>query len=215
MATYGYGRVSRDEQTSENQRQVLELQKKMRVDEWFEDHAVSGKVKAMDRKEFARMTEMAVTGDTVVFTRVDRIGRKASNILTVVEELLERGVEVYILQIGDVALSSPIGKMLLGVFAIFAEGERDSIVERTKDGLARTKAQGTVLGRPLSISPEVLKAACQKREEGVSLAKIGLEYNVDKNTILQACKKWGDSLDEYKARWEAQTIQAERKAMAA
>lgn len=207
MATYGYGRVSRFQQTSENQRQVISLQKKFQVDHWFEDHAVSGKVKAKDRPQFAKMISLAVAGDCVVFTRVDRIARRTSDTLNVVEELLERGVEVFILQLGETPLSSPMGKVMLGVFALFAENERDAIVERTLDGLARTKKAGTVLGPPLLIDPCTLRAMCQDRSNGMSLDALTKHYNFPRQTIYRNTKKYAHRLDEY----EAEFLQRERQ----
>jgi putative DNA-invertase from lambdoid prophage Rac len=211
MAIYGYGRVSRDEQTSDNQRQVIELQQKVPVDKWFEEHAVSGKMKARSRPAFADMLATVMAGDTIVFTRVDRIGRKASDVLTMVEGLLEQGIEVIILQLGNVPLSSPMGKVMLGVFAIFAENERDSIVERTKDGLARTKAQGTRLGRPLRIPYPHLAKICEERAAGVVLDSLSSKWGYDRNTILQAVKKWKDELPAYKELWEKQEKQAKER----
>lgn len=207
MAIYGYGRVSRDEQTSENQRQVIELQQKIAVDEWFEDHAVSGKTKTDSRPMFSAMVAKAVKGDTIVFTRVDRIGRKASNTLVTVEGLLERGIEVYILQLGEVPLSSPMGKVMLGVFAIFAENERDSIVERTKQGLARTKEQGTKLGAPLKIPPQKLAEMIEKAKAGVNLNKIGQEYGFPRNTVERNITAWKGKLPEYAREYEARRKQ--------
>jgi putative DNA-invertase from lambdoid prophage Rac len=157
------------------------------------------------------MTKLAEAGDTIVFTRVDRIGRRASDVLTVVEELLERNVEVIILQIGNVPLSSPVGKMMLGVFAIFAESERLSIVERTKDGLARTKAQGTRLGRPLRIPYAHLEKICEERAAGVVLDSLACKWGYDRNTILQAVKKWKDELPAYKELWGKQEKQAKAR----
>lgn len=206
MATYGYGRVSREQQTTENQRQVIELQRKIPVDKWFEEHAVSGKIKAKDRPAFAEMNALLKAGDTAVFTRVDRISRRASDTLNVVEELLERGVEVFILQMGEVPLSSQMGKMMLGVYAIFAEGERLSIIERTKDGLARTKRQGTKLGRPTAIHPCVLKEMIERRPT-MTLAEMSDKYNVPLPTIDRNIKKWSGKIDEYRADYNARMEQ--------
>ena len=99
MATYGYGRVSRMQQCTENQKLVLELQQKIKIDQWFEEQGVSGRMKAKKRPMFAKMIALAQKGDTVVFTRVDRISRRASDTLNTVEELLERGVETTLCQV--------------------------------------------------------------------------------------------------------------------
>jgi DNA invertase Pin-like site-specific DNA recombinase len=211
MAHYGYGRVSSQEQTSENQRRVIALQQKKVIDEWFEDHNVSGKTKAEDRPEFSRMIAKAVAGDTIVITRVDRVGRKASNTLKTVEALLDRGIEVFILQLGDIPLSSQTGKLLLGVFAILAEGERDAVIERTKDGLARTKAQGTVLGAVLKIKPNDLKDMVALHQDGMNINAIAAKYKLPRNTVDRNIKAWGTKLEEYTQEYNKRQIQIKEK----
>lgn len=211
--TYGYGRVSRDSQTSENQKQLIEAKLKMTLDVWYEDHATSGTIKAADRPMFSKLLAEVQAGDTVVFSRVDRISRKTSDVLNTVEGLIARGVEVYILQVGNESLSSPMGKVVLGVFAIFAENERDAIVERTKNGLIRAKKEGRILGPKLKISPSVMRELCQARKEKVTLDTLAAQYKLDRNTIAQNTNKYGDKLDEYEAEWdirEAQYLAAEQ-----
>jgi putative DNA-invertase from lambdoid prophage Rac len=207
MATYGYGRVSTEDQTTENQRKVVELQQKMQIDIWFEDNNVSGKVLAENRTEFAKMLSITVPGDTVVFTRVDRIGRKTSNILNTVEGLLEKGIEVFILQLGNEPLSSPMGKVMLGIFAIFAENERDSIVERTNAGITRTRAAGTKFGAPLKISPTQLREMKQQQDQGKNLNAIATHFKVSRNTVDRILKDWGDKIDKYEDEYTERKVQ--------
>lgn len=210
--TYGYGRVSRDSQTSENQRQLIEKELGIPVDVWYEDHATSGTVKTMDRPFFSKMVNEAVAGDTLVFSRVDRISRKASDTLATVEELTKRGINVYILQIGKDPVSQPKGKMMLGIFAVFAEDERLSIVERTLSGLERTKKAGTILGAKLKIHPDQLRAVCDGRAKGITLDKLSEQYKLDRNTILRNVKRWASDLGGYEQQWNARQAQYERKA---
>lgn len=207
MATYGYGRVSRDSQSSSTQKYMIEQALGMSVDEWYEDHAVSGTTKAATRPMFSKMVEGAVSGDVLVFSRVDRIARRTSDVLVTVEALLERGVEVYILQIGKTPLSSKEGMMQLTLYAMFAENERLSIVERTRDTLARKKAEGVVLGPPLKIQPNTLKALCDGRSAGKTLDILSDEYEIDRTTITRVVKKWKDDLEAYSALWGKQQAQ--------
>lgn len=212
MATiFGYGRVSRTGQSSENQRQAIEKHLGKPVDVWYEDHAVSGTVKTSIRPSFSKMVAEAVAGDTLVFNRVDRISRRASDTLVTVEGLLERGVEVYIIQIGKDPLSSAKGKMMLGIFAIFAEDERLALVDRTRDGLLRVKKEGRVLGPKLVIPPNVLRDICIDRSEKITLDCLAEKYNMDRNTILRNVKKWSDSLEEYEAEWNKRDKQYKAK----
>lgn len=194
---YGYGRVSTSEQHSENQKLVINLQQESAVDEWFEDHNVSGKTKAVDRPEFARMLGKAVSGDEIIFTRVDRIGRRTSDVLNTVDALLDKGIEVYILQLGKTPLSSPMGKVMLGVFAIFAENERDSIIERTIGGINRTRAAGTKFGAPFKITPKQLAEMIVMSKDGSNMNVIAEKFKLPRNTVDRAIKNWGDKLEEY------------------
>jgi putative DNA-invertase from lambdoid prophage Rac len=89
-----------------------------------------------------------VAGDVLVATKVDRLGRRASDVLATVEGLGKRGIDVVVVQLGSVSLTSPMGKMLLALLSACAEFERDLISERTKAGLARARAEGVVLGKP-------------------------------------------------------------------
>lgn len=207
---YGYGRVSTADQHSENQRQVIALQQAVAVDEWFEDNNVSGKTKAVERPEFARMLSKTVAGDEIVFTRVDRIGRRTSDVLNTVEGLLERGIEVYILQLGATPLSSPMGKVMLGVFAIFAENERDSIIERTLGGIARTRAEGTKFGAPLKITPKQLSEMLVMSSEGCNMNEIAVKYNLPRNTVVRTLEKWGGKVEEYAEEYAERKLQHKR-----
>jgi putative DNA-invertase from lambdoid prophage Rac len=207
---FGYGRVSRDSQDSASQKYAIEQAIKKPVHEWYEDHGVSGTTKAASRPFFSKMLAEAVAGDVIVFSRVDRIARKVSDVLNTVEGLLERGVDVYILQVGKVALSSQEGMMNLTLYAMFAQNERLAIVERTRDALARKKSEGVILGPPLRISPETLKAICKGREEGKSLVKLSEEFGISKTTINRVVKKWKDDLDTYLTEWSKRQEQYSR-----
>lgn len=184
MATFGYGRVSTDLQTSLNQRMDIEKDLGMPLDHWYEDHATSGTIKAEDRPQFAEMLSKLQAGDTVVFSRVDRVGRRASNVLNTIEDLISKGVVVYILQLGKEPLNSPMGKVMLGMMSIFAEMDRDNIVARVNSGLARTRSQGTILGKPSKTTPTQLKAILAKLQNKETKSAIAREFNMSLKTIL-------------------------------
>lgn len=184
MATFGYGRVSTDLQTSLNQRMDIEKDLGMPVDHWYEDHATSGTIKAEDRPQFAEMLSNLQSGDTVVFSRVDRVGRRASNVLNTIEDLISKGIVVYILQLGKEPLNSPMGKVMLGMMSIFAEMDRDNIVARVNSGLARTRSQGTILGKPSKTTPSQLKAILAKLQNKETKSAIAREFNMSLKTIL-------------------------------
>ena len=155
MAIFGYGRVSTIQQTTENQR--LELEKtgyKIEPEFWFADEGVSGKVAASQRPAFKLMLTRLRSDETLVVSKLDRLGRDAIDVLQTVRQLGERGIKVIVLQLGTTDLTSSAGKLLLSMLAAVAEMERDLLVERTQAGLARAKAEGKTLGRRPKTTPE-------------------------------------------------------------
>src|SRR5665647_1183420 len=154
---FGYGRVSTMQQTTENQR--LELEQagyQIEPDFWYADDGVSGKVAANQRPVFKELLTQIRKGETLVVSKLDRLGRDAIDILQTVRQLGERNIKVVVLQLGTTDLTSPAGKLLLSMLAAVAEMERDLLVERTQAGLARAKAEGRTLGRPSKTTPEQL-----------------------------------------------------------
>ena len=146
MATFGYGRVSTAGQTTENQR--MEIERAGYAPEyWFADEGVSGAVLAAMRPQFAVMLSKIRSGESLVVTKIDRLGRDAIDIQQTVKSLKVAGVRVFVTQLGSTDLTSSAGKVLLAMLSAFAEMERDLVIERTKAGLARAKAAGKRLGR--------------------------------------------------------------------
>ncbi len=182
MAVFGYGRVSTVEQTADNQR--LEIERAgYAVEYWYAD-TVSGKAHAAQRKHFGDMLAKLRKKDTVVVSKLDRLGRDAPDVLATIKALASLGVEVVVLQLGKLDLTSPAGKLMLAMLAAVAEMERDLIVERTQAGLARAKAEGKILGRPTKTTPEQRKAMAQGYESKQSVSALAKLYGVSRATVL-------------------------------
>ena len=181
--TFAYCRVSTADQTTDNQVREIEgagfaIEPKRVVTE-----TVSGSTAAMERTGFARLVDRLETSDVLIVTKLDRLGRNAMDVRATVERLAGDGVRVHCLALGGVDLTSPAGKMTMGVIAAVAEFERDLLIERTQSGLARAKAAGKVLGRPSALSSDQRAAVRAKRAEGVSLGKLAAEYGVSRAAI--------------------------------
>src|ERR1700693_6460808 len=86
--------------------------------------------------------------DVLIVTKLDRLGRNAIDVATTVAKLADMGVRVHCLALGGVDLTSPAGRMTMGVINAVAQFERDLLIERTQAGLKRAKAEGVGLGRP-------------------------------------------------------------------
>lgn len=185
MAVFGYGRVSTSQQTTENQR--LELDKagyQIEPDFWFADEGVSGKIAASQRPSFNRMLGHIRKGETLVVSKLDRLGRDSIDVLQTVRQLGERGVQVVVVQLGNTDLTSAAGKLLLTMLAAVAEMERDLLVERTQAGLARAKAEGKILGRPSKTTPEQRADIRLRLSAGESVSVLARAYNVSRASII-------------------------------
>ena len=185
MVIFGYGRVSTGQQTTENQR--LELESAgyaINPKYWFADEGISGKTCAIQRPAFKQLKSQIREGETLVVSKLDRLGRDAIDVLQTVKDLAKMGVKVVVLQLGNTELTSPAGKLLLMMLSAVAEMERDLLVERTQAGLARAKAEGKVLGRPSKTNVVQQTEIIQKLNEGISVSAVSREYLVSRATII-------------------------------
>lgn len=185
MAIYAYLRVSTSNksQTTDNQRKLIS-DAGFLVDEWVDESGVSGSVNAADRPAFQSMMEKLKDGDTVIAVAIDRLGRSASDILSTVDYFKVKGVKLRIMALDAVDLTSSTGRLLVTMLAAVAEMEKNLIVERVNAGLARSKEQGTVFGRPPRTSPSQLKAILTKLANKETKSAIAREFNMSLKTIL-------------------------------
>ena len=182
---FGYGRVSTGKQTTENQR--LELEQagyQIEADYWYADDGVSGKVAANQRPAFKQMLTQIRKDETLVVSKLDRLGRDAIDVLQTVRQFGERGIKVIVHQLGNTDLTSPAGKLLLSMLAAVAEMERDLLVERTQAGLARAKAEGKTLGRPSKTTPEQRAEIRHRLGAGESVSALARLYGVSRANII-------------------------------
>jgi putative DNA-invertase from lambdoid prophage Rac len=187
--TFAYCRVSTADQTTDNQVREIEgagfhVEPKRVVAE-----TVSGSVAAMERKGFAKLVDRLETGDVLIVTKLDRLGRNAMDLRTTVDMLAVQGVRVHCLALGGVDLTSAAGRMTMGVIAAVAEFERDLLIERTQSGLSRAKAAGKALGRPQTLSDDQQEAIRRDRAAGVSLGVLSKQYAVSRAAIQRVEKR--------------------------
>jgi putative DNA-invertase from lambdoid prophage Rac len=183
MATFGYGRVSTQDQTTENQRIEIESAG-YKVDYWFADDGVSGAVHAAQRPQFREMLGKIREGEVLIVTKIDRLGRDAIDIQQTVKALRLAGVRVYVTQLGGTDLTSSAGKMLLAMLSAFAEMERDLIVERTQAGLARARAEGTKLGRPSKTTEADRAAIRASLAQGETVSAQARRYGISRASVI-------------------------------
>ena len=183
MTIFGYGRVSTLLQCTSNQRLEIESAG-FKMDFWFEDAGVSGKTSALQRPQFSRLLDKIRDGETLVVSKLDRLGRDAIDVLETVRMLAVRGIEVVVLQLGKVDLASPAGKLLLTMLAAVASMERDLLVERTQAGLARARAEGKRLGRPCKTSEAQRLEIRDLLAQGKSVSEVARTYGVSRANVI-------------------------------
>ena len=185
MRVFAYCRFTTTDQSTENQ--VLEIAAAgfaingRRIVE----ETIYGSVPAEQRPGFQRLMDKLESEDVLVVTKLDRLGRNAMDVRTTVDKLAQAGIRVHCLALGGVDLTSPAGKMTMGVIAAVAEFERDLLIERTQAGLALAKASGKPIGRPQSLDKEQIAMVRQKLSEGHSVASLAREFDTSRQTSIR------------------------------
>jgi DNA invertase Pin-like site-specific DNA recombinase len=181
-----YARVSTSEQTVENQlrdlRQVCERHGWLIVGE-FCDQGVSGALGQDERKALSDLMKSAMRRefDRVVVWSVDRLARSLKHLVLLLEDLKDKGINVYSHKQG-LDTSTPSGVLMWKFLGIFSEFEREIIRERVRSGLRRAKANGKVLGRP-RLSQTLEKKILALRRRGFGKVKIGRTLGVGTSQV--------------------------------
>ena len=187
-----YARVSTGGQTVENQIRELRAAVARRSDwvvaEEFIDEGISGAKGRDKRPALDRMLKSVIRGeiDVVAAWSVDRLGRSVQDLVGVLNDIRSWEADLYLHQQG-LDTSTPSGRAMYQMLGVFAEFERAIIVERTKAGLARAKAQGKKLGRP-EIPPSLIEDIKILRKEGHSVRVIARRLGVGRGTVERAVK---------------------------
>lgn len=187
--TFLYCRVSTSDQSTDNQVNEVEAAGFKVEPRRIVVETVSGSVPAMERKGFAKLLDRMETGDVLLVTKLDRLGRNAMDLRSTVDRLAGEGIRVHCLALGGVDLTSPAGRMTMQVIAAVAEFERDLLIERTQAGLSRAKAQGKTLGRPQSLTAAQQTEILAARRDGASLGVLATKYGVSRAAIQRVEKR--------------------------
>lgn len=155
---------------------------------------ISSGVAANARPGFVKLLDRLESGDILIVTKLDRLGRNAMDVRSTVERLEGEGVRLYCLALGGMDLTSPAGKMNMGGISAVAEFERDLLIERTNAGLARTRAQGTKLGRRESLTQRMQLEVLELLALGVSVSKLARDFNTTRQTITRVCENANQAL---------------------
>ena len=156
-ASYAYLRVSTDAQDVDNQRHgVLEYANSHGLAGLvFVEDSASGKTPWRERKIGALLQETCNRGDTVVFAEISRMARNTLQVLEMLQHCIDAGINVHIAKQRMVLDGSMQSKITATVLGLAAEIEREFISMRTKEALAKRKAEGVQLGRPPGLAAKV------------------------------------------------------------
>jgi putative DNA-invertase from lambdoid prophage Rac len=182
---FAYCRVSTVDQTTRNQSLEIKAAGFAIEARRLIEENISGSVAAKERPGFIKLIDRMESGDVLVVTKLDRLGRNAMDVRATVEQLANSGVRVHCLALGGVDLTSPAGKMTMQVIAAVAEFERDLLIERTQSGIIRARAAGKQFGRPPTLNVEERAAVVEQLTAGISVAELAREFKTTRQTIMR------------------------------
>ena len=193
---YGYIRVSTDKQTVENQRYEINQfcdRQEMVIEKWIEE-TISGAKNVEDRK-LGKLLKQMKKGDILICSELSRLGRNLLMIMGILNECKNKDIQVWTIK-DSYRLGSDINsKVLAFAFGLSAEIERNLISQRTKEALARKRAEGVVLGRPKGRKSAKTKLTGQEQKikellsKKVSYSAIGRILGVHRLTVSTFVKE--------------------------
>src|SRR5690606_25931287 len=193
---YGYIRVSTDKQTVENQRYEINSfceRQEIVVNKWIEE-TISGGKKVEERK-LGKLLKKMKKEDILICSELSRLGRNLLMIMGILNECMNRDIQVWTIK-DNYRLGSDINsKVLAFAFGLSAEIERNLISQRTKEALARKKAEGVILGRPKGRKSSKTKLTGQEKkiqellDKKVSYSAIGRILGVHRLTVSSFVKE--------------------------
>ena len=180
----GYARVSTGLQNLNLQEDRLNAYGCEKI---FNDYMSGSKSK---RPGLDTAIEFARSGDTIVVWRLDRLGRNMEDLITLVNELNERGISFHSLEENiTMDKSSSTGQLLFHLFAAFAEFERNLILERSSAGRIAARARGRYGGRPEKLNKQDLKLLKTLYDNGTPIKTIAEQWKVSRTTIYRYLNK--------------------------
>jgi DNA invertase Pin-like site-specific DNA recombinase len=195
-----YLRVSRDDQTTENQRLVLARVAGHRgwlIVQTYEDQGISGAKGRDQRPAFDAMLKDAVRRryDILLVWSIDRLGRSVLHVANALAELDAAGIRLYCDQQG-IDSSTPMGRAMIQMASVFGEQERSMLRARVLARLDRVRQQGKKLGRPKRVSLKVENAIRTHLSAGKGILKVAALVGVGSGTVQRVKREMAGELAE-------------------
>jgi DNA invertase Pin-like site-specific DNA recombinase len=182
----GYSRVSTLDQNPESQQDALTKAGCKKV---YVDHFTGTKA---SRPEWDKVKEVLREGDTLVITRLDRLGRSTPDLLAISKWLQENGINLEATE-QPINTTTAEGRLFFTMMAAFAEFEHDLMQARTMDGLAAARARGRVGGRKPKISTTQAAAIRKRYDDGETVQELADSFNTSRPTIYRALDTTNDA----------------------
>jgi len=194
-----YSRVSTEKQTVENQLQTLrEISDRngWEIVGEYSDIGVSGSLSRKDRPQFDELLKDGNRKkyDCILVWSIDRIGRSLSDLVSFLNDIQSKNIDIYIHQQG-IDTNTHTGKMMFQMLGVFSEFERNIIRERIKSGMERVKRTGTKsgkkIGRQTNVNSSTRGLVIGLRERGMSFGRISRELGIGVGTIYKLLDQTG------------------------
>lgn len=127
-------------------------------------------------------------GDTLVVTRLDRLGRNVRETINTIAELGDRGMNVRVLD-PKLDTSDPMNKVVITIMSALAEWERDLLIARTREGVAHARSEGRVAGPKPKLTAEQVRLVRKAVADGDSVASLARTFGVSRQTVYRALEK--------------------------
>lgn len=177
----GYARTSTDDQKAGLEAQLRDL-KTAGCEKIFQEEVSS--VDLVKREQFAQALDFVREGDTLVVTKLDRLARSVRHLMEIVDALKKKKVGLQILNLG-VDTGTPTGKLMLTLLGGIAEFEREIMLERQREGIAKAKREGKYRGRKPT-AQEKTEQVYAMLDQGKRPVDVARELNIGRTSVYRA-----------------------------
>jgi DNA invertase Pin-like site-specific DNA recombinase len=184
MAVFGYGRESHTGQHGEHQRLALE-RAGYDLAYWFADEGVGENVPASQRPQFQRVLKRIGKRDSLVVCTLDCLGRDARDIVSQIQALAARCIEVVVLQLGKLDLTAAAGQAILATLVAVADIEHKVATAPAGAGPGGTKPEGRTRGRPVCTTQAQRSLIIQRHRAGESISALARAANLSRASIMR------------------------------
>lgn len=184
-----YVRVSTDKQIGERQDYLLEQKGYTKDNSLFYEETFSGKTK--NRPILNQLLSELKKDDVVIVTDLSRLARSVKDLWVISDDILSKGATLVSLK-ENIDLSTSSGRLVFSMLGSIYQFEREVLSDRTKEALKAKKANGTILGRPITLDENNLENAINEYlNSKLSMKVVASKYNISDATLCNTLKKRG------------------------